>query len=326
VAERVVHVLEVVEVEEHHGDLNAAALRLRDRLRHPVAEHGAVGQAGQHVVLRQVADALLVVLALRQQLRALGVGGIAAFELARQRIAHLVERVGHLVQLVAVLLRAAQPQRLAAQAVQAQAPRVRGHAGQVPRDMHVDEHEDEQRDEERLGRFGGQDDHGPLVEPPVHALEADLHVQGAEHAAAPGLVQVVGALHDAARARPAGAEAVASGPHFHVLHVAHLKQAGQHEPDLRLVVGPDAVAQRVERAALDAFQLVVDGLHVVAVVAMQLHGRGGERKQRAGDQDGREQPGRQATGTNPCKPAREGDGGRIQLQQYRRAHRHAVSA
>ncbi|HEY2929779.1 MAG TPA: hypothetical protein VGJ65_23245 [Albitalea sp.] len=59
VAERVVDVLEMVEVEEHHRHLHAAALRLRDA----VAKHQPVRQPGEHVVLRQVADALLVVLA-----------------------------------------------------------------------------------------------------------------------------------------------------------------------------------------------------------------------------------------------------------------------
>ena len=43
VAERVVHDLEAVEIEEHHGGDALAALRLRQRLPQPVEKEHAVG-------------------------------------------------------------------------------------------------------------------------------------------------------------------------------------------------------------------------------------------------------------------------------------------
>ena len=59
VAERVVDVLEAVEVDEQHADAAAAALRLRDRLRQPLVQQQAVRQAGQRVARRHVLEALL---------------------------------------------------------------------------------------------------------------------------------------------------------------------------------------------------------------------------------------------------------------------------
>jgi len=49
-AETVVDVFEVVEIEEEHGYRRLAAPRPRQRLRHPVLKERAVGQIGQRVV------------------------------------------------------------------------------------------------------------------------------------------------------------------------------------------------------------------------------------------------------------------------------------
>ena len=62
-AERVVDELEAVEVDEQHADQPAVALGLLQRLREAVEEQAAVGQAGQRVELRQIAQALLGALA-----------------------------------------------------------------------------------------------------------------------------------------------------------------------------------------------------------------------------------------------------------------------
>ena len=65
VAERVVHALEVVEVEEHDDERLAAPLRVQDREREPVVEEDAVRQVGQRVVVRLVPALLLGALAVR---------------------------------------------------------------------------------------------------------------------------------------------------------------------------------------------------------------------------------------------------------------------
>ena len=52
--QRVVDVLEVVEVQIHQGDLLAMPLRERHRLRQPVRQQGTVRQAGQKVVLGHI--------------------------------------------------------------------------------------------------------------------------------------------------------------------------------------------------------------------------------------------------------------------------------
>ena len=59
VPERVVDVLEPVEVDEQHADATAAALRLRDRLREPLVQQQPVGQSRQRVARRHVLQALL---------------------------------------------------------------------------------------------------------------------------------------------------------------------------------------------------------------------------------------------------------------------------
>jgi len=58
VAERVVHALEAVEVEEQHGEALAVAPRGGDRLLEPVLEQRPVGEAGELVVGRELARAL----------------------------------------------------------------------------------------------------------------------------------------------------------------------------------------------------------------------------------------------------------------------------
>ena len=59
VAERIVDVLEAVEVEEQHRELAAPAMRAGDRLSDAVGQQRAIGQAGQRVVVRHVHDALV---------------------------------------------------------------------------------------------------------------------------------------------------------------------------------------------------------------------------------------------------------------------------
>ena len=80
VAERVVDALEVVEVDEHHGDL-ARRARL-ERLAHLLAEQRAVGEPGQRVVLRLVLELFLQVAELgRRRAR----GGRTAGRCSRSR-------------------------------------------------------------------------------------------------------------------------------------------------------------------------------------------------------------------------------------------------
>ena len=57
--QRVVHVLEVVEVQEHHGHAVPGALRARERAREPVAQDEPVGQPREAVVGGHVLQALL---------------------------------------------------------------------------------------------------------------------------------------------------------------------------------------------------------------------------------------------------------------------------
>ena len=59
VAERIVDVLEAVQVEEQHRDAAALPARAHDRARQPLRQQRAVGQAGQRVVVGQVAQFLL---------------------------------------------------------------------------------------------------------------------------------------------------------------------------------------------------------------------------------------------------------------------------
>ena len=58
-AERVVDVLEPVQVEEQHRDAVVLAACTHDRAREPLREQGAVGQVGQRVVVGEVAQFLL---------------------------------------------------------------------------------------------------------------------------------------------------------------------------------------------------------------------------------------------------------------------------
>ena len=53
VAERVVDVLEPVDVQEHEPDAGAGLLRLEDRAAHPLREHAPVGQARERVEERE---------------------------------------------------------------------------------------------------------------------------------------------------------------------------------------------------------------------------------------------------------------------------------
>ncbi|GAO22120.1 hypothetical protein ALISP_1940 [Alicycliphilus sp. B1] len=60
VAQRIVDMLEVVQVEEHHGQRRAVLLRQADGLLAPFGQQHAVGQLRQGVVVRHAVDALLV--------------------------------------------------------------------------------------------------------------------------------------------------------------------------------------------------------------------------------------------------------------------------
>ena len=80
VAERVVHLLEAVEVEEEQGQALVAAFRGDQRAPQPILEPLPVRQAREPVVERQVADAFLGLLALG--------------DLADQRCIHLAELAG----------------------------------------------------------------------------------------------------------------------------------------------------------------------------------------------------------------------------------------
>ena len=78
VAEVVVDVFEAVQVHEQHGDLLAVAgvARLIDAAGQQLEEQRAVGQVGQHVVVGQVADALLGAVGLDDAAHPLGQHGV----------------------------------------------------------------------------------------------------------------------------------------------------------------------------------------------------------------------------------------------------------
>jgi hypothetical protein len=62
--QRIVDVLEMVEIQEHQRHRLVAALGQAQVVGKTVAQHGAVGQAGQQIKMRHPANALLVRLAL----------------------------------------------------------------------------------------------------------------------------------------------------------------------------------------------------------------------------------------------------------------------
>src|SRR6266567_2033970 len=64
VAQAVVDELEIVEVEEDHGDIGVAASSGVHRNLEPVVEEHAIGQAGERVVERLVGKAVFQLLAL----------------------------------------------------------------------------------------------------------------------------------------------------------------------------------------------------------------------------------------------------------------------
>lgn len=63
-AERIVDVLEMIQIDKQHGDQGFVAVRMRDRLLQPVFQKYPVRQSGQHVVVRHMANVGLVKLAL----------------------------------------------------------------------------------------------------------------------------------------------------------------------------------------------------------------------------------------------------------------------
>ena len=95
VAERIVDVLEAVEIEKQHRELAAAAMRAGDRLSDAVREERAIGQSGQRVVVRHVDDALVGESSLGNLRFQAGVG---ARELLGSRLDAPLERSLHLAQ------------------------------------------------------------------------------------------------------------------------------------------------------------------------------------------------------------------------------------
>ena len=67
VAERVVDVLEAVEVDEQDRQLHAVPPRLGECVAEALTEHAAVGQPGELVIMREMTDALLGLLACDEQ-------------------------------------------------------------------------------------------------------------------------------------------------------------------------------------------------------------------------------------------------------------------
>ena len=95
VSERVVDVLEAVEIEEQHRKLAAAPMRAGDRLSDAVGEQRAVRQSGQRVVVRHVDDPLVG----ETPFRDLGLEpGVRARELLGARLDAPLERSLHLAQ------------------------------------------------------------------------------------------------------------------------------------------------------------------------------------------------------------------------------------
>jgi hypothetical protein len=81
VAERVVHELEVVEVEEHHADAELVPASARERELEHLLEQDAVRQARELVVVREERDLLL---------RPLALGDVEDHALDQPRLAPLV--------------------------------------------------------------------------------------------------------------------------------------------------------------------------------------------------------------------------------------------
>jgi hypothetical protein len=71
--QRIVDALEPVQVDEHHGHLIAIACRLSQRLVQAVAQQGAIGQAGQGIVVGHLPDPPLGPLALEDLVLKLGI-------------------------------------------------------------------------------------------------------------------------------------------------------------------------------------------------------------------------------------------------------------
>jgi hypothetical protein len=97
VAHRIVDVLEAVEVEEQNRDAAAVAARAHDGVAQALAEQRAVGQSGQRVVVREVAQFLLGALAVgdvgehadEMRARALRVAHFGQFQPAQEFLAVL---------------------------------------------------------------------------------------------------------------------------------------------------------------------------------------------------------------------------------------------
>jgi hypothetical protein len=89
VAERVVHDLEAVEVQEQHRDVALLAARGHDRLVQAVLHEAPVGQPGERVVVRHVVDGALGVQALGDVLHQRGEAGDVALRVHERRVVPL---------------------------------------------------------------------------------------------------------------------------------------------------------------------------------------------------------------------------------------------
>ena len=92
-AERVVDVLEAIQVDEYHGETAGEALGQFQRLGKSHREAEAIGQVGDRIVMRQVFDFEGVLLPLRHALRALYQQGPLRFHAALFPY-HVAEREG----------------------------------------------------------------------------------------------------------------------------------------------------------------------------------------------------------------------------------------
>ena len=95
VAERVVHRLEVVEVDEEERRGLLVAPRVRHRLARPLGEHGAVGQPGERVVMREELEPPRIVLQLDRGVAQVFLGALQLRNVVREHVEaeHFAARV-----------------------------------------------------------------------------------------------------------------------------------------------------------------------------------------------------------------------------------------
>src|ERR1700730_16500494 len=59
VAQRIVDILEIVQIEKHYGHRRSAALRQHERMLNAIAKQIAIGKQGERIVKRQLPQLLL---------------------------------------------------------------------------------------------------------------------------------------------------------------------------------------------------------------------------------------------------------------------------